>query len=171
MMIKQLSLISGLLLVLNAGAQTKGLPNYATAKHEGIYTYGENSAKGRTGSVMLYAESDSTMLFYIDLNHGAPNYHTGALYGRIKLIGDSAIFYAKFESGDTGCKWKLKFVKSKLMISTMEEQYDCGFGHLVAADGEFNRSSKKPLEFFETKEWAKIYFNKTRPEDYYKVPK
>ncbi len=170
-MIKNLLLLTGFLFIGKSNAQTKVPINFVTTKYEGTYTYGENSAKGRMGSVMLFAEADSTMLFYIDVNHGAPNYHMGTLYGRIKMIGDSAIFYTKFESGDTGCKWKVKFIKSKLVITTIQEQYDCGFGHQVFADGEFSRASKKPLEYFETKEGTKIFFNKTKPEDYYKVPK
>jgi hypothetical protein len=50
----------------------------ATAKYLGIYSYGDDVEKGKTGTVFIYPETDSTILFYIDLNRGAPSYNMGS---------------------------------------------------------------------------------------------
>ncbi len=156
----------------NIHAQQSAKKNirFRTEKYSGLYSYGSNSAKGAVGSISLCAESDSTILFYIDINRGAPSYNMGALYGRFKLKNDSGIFYMKYDFAVKGCKWKFKFLKEKLIIETIDE-YDCGFGHAVYADGTFKRTSIKKPEHFETMEGTKVYFKKTKPEDYYKDSK
>ena len=139
-----------------------------TTKFSGFYSYGTDVEKGRIGTIFIYSETDTTILFYINLNRGAPSYNMGSLYGRVKITGDSGMFYSKFDYAAKGCKWTFRFTKNSLTIKTVDEEYDCGFGHAVFGDGEFKRKSKKSEDFFEDMEGKKIYFRTTKPEDYYK---
>ncbi len=139
-----------------------------TSKYAGTYSYGKDIEKGRIGTIFIYSETDSTILFYIDLNRGAPSYNMGSLYGRVKIINGSGTFFTKFDYSENSCKWNFRFLKNDLTIKTVDEQDDCGFGYAVIADGIFRKTSNKMLNYFEDMEGKKIYFKNTKPEDYYK---
>ncbi|HEY2722344.1 MAG TPA: hypothetical protein VGI82_11495 [Chitinophagaceae bacterium] len=136
-----------------------------TMKYAGYYSYGKN-IRDKTGGVIVYPETDSTILFCIDLNRGVPSYNMGFAYGRLKIIKDGGIFYEKPDSAGSGCKWLFVFSKKNLTIRTLDHQYECGFGAGVFADGDFKRASSKIFEFFEDNEGRKFYFRQTSPEDY-----
>lgn len=142
--------------------KTPAKPNYA-----GIYSYEKDSTKGG-GTITVYPESDSTFLFYIDINLGAPSYNGGNLYGRVKITQDTGTFFTKFDYMDNSCKWQFKFNDSSLSIKTVEDQYDCGFGNGVIADGDYKKDSSIIKQYFENGEGRKIYFDSTKPADYYK---
>jgi hypothetical protein len=157
----KLTTIFGLLLLsITSSGQTTTM----TEMYAGTYSYGDDVEKGRIGTIFIYPESDSTILFYIDLNRGAPSYNMGSLYGRVIIKNDSGIFYTKFDYAEKGCKWIFKFSKSNLNIKVIEDE--CGFGRAVYADGEFKRVSQKSLDYFEDMEGKKIYFKTTKPEEY-----
>ena len=142
-----------------------------TSKYQGFYWYGKDVEKSSIGALLIYPETDSTVLFYIDLNRGAPSYNMGSLYGRIKVINDSGIFYSESDSLGSlgkGCKFLMQFFQNKIKIETIEDYYDCGFGYGVDVDGEFIKKSNKKIDYFEDQEGKKIYFEKTKPQEYYK---
>jgi hypothetical protein len=140
----------------------------STTKYAGEYGYGRNVEKERIGNLQVYAESDSTILFYMDLNRGAPSYNMGALYGRVRIVNDSGTSFTKFDTLSKGCKLLFHFSNSKIDISTDGEQDDCYFGNGVEADGSFKKYSNKTKPYFENQEGKKIYFIETKPESYYK---
>ena len=140
----------------------------ATSKYKGFYSFGTSVEKGKVGTIQVYSETDSTILFCIDLNRGAPSYNMGFLYGRLKIIKDSGMFYFKDTNLENGCKWSFKFSKYILKIKTLENMDDCGFGGGVFADGIYKRISSKTQNYFQDGEGRKFYFKKTKPEDYYK---
>jgi hypothetical protein len=92
----------------------------------------------------------------------------GSLYGRAKILKDSGNFFSSFRSSEKGCAFSFRFSKTKVEIITSNDQDDCEFGFGVYADGVFQRKSNKKAEYFEDREGKRIYFEKTRPEDYYK---
>ena len=139
-----------------------------TLKYAGTYSYGTDVEKSGTGTIFIYPETDSTILFYINLNRGAPSYNSGSLYGRVKINKGKGTFYAKFDFIDNGCKWTFQFAKDYLTIMTVDGKYGCGFGHAVYADGDFKRVSRKTPDFFENAEGTKVYFKTTTPEHYNK---
>lgn len=55
-------------------SQTHDIPKLKTAKYAGVYTYGDTTEYG-AGSIIIYPESDTTVLFYFETNRGAPSYH------------------------------------------------------------------------------------------------
>lgn len=167
----KLTLIFGLLILsLTIGGQTSTLLTHKplTSKYSGTFNYGADVEKGRMGTILIYPETDTTVLFYINLNRGAPSYNMGSLYGRVILENGAGTFYTKFDKADNGCKWTFDFVKDSLTIKTIAGYYDCGFGNAVYADGVYTKQSYRLLEYFEDMEGEKVYFSKTKPEDYYK---
>ena len=139
-----------------------------TSKYQGTYSYGKDVERGRIGTIFIYPETDSTILFYIDLNRGAPSYNMGSRYGQLKITNGSGTFYTKLGSSNKGCKLTFLFSKKSLTIETVEEQDDCEFGYAVVADGVFMRTTNKLPDYFVDMEEKKIYFKKTKPDDYYK---
>lgn len=158
--IMKLTLIFGLLFFLfSCYAQNmtgrKSKPD--TLKYSGTYGYGDIN-KTRTGTVTIYPETDSTILFYIDLNRGGPSFNMGSDYGRVKIINGTGIYYIKGNEGDKSCKWSFEFNKNNLIIKTLEHQDNCGFGYGVYVDGTFTQTSNRIIEYFENQEGTKIYF-------------
>lgn len=164
------TIIFGLLLMpLTSFGQTKVTKTnkWITSKFSGFYSYGKDLEDG-VGAISIYAETDSTILFYIDLNRGAPSYNGGSLYGRVKMKKDSGTFYNKFDFAENGCRWTFNFTKNSLTIKTIENQDHCGFGYSVYADGTFKKQSNKMKDYFEDRPDHKVYFRNTTPEEYYK---
>lgn len=165
---KQILTFGLLFLTLNIFSQNKSDTTNikTTSKYAGKYAYGKNIEKERIGVLTVYAESDTTLLFYIDLNRGAPSYNMGSLYGRIIVRDDSGVFYKAGHDSAKGCKLLFKFSKNKCKIITFEDQDYCDFGFGVFADGEFKKEKTSPPDNFVDQTGRKIYFRKTKPEEY-----
>ncbi len=168
--IMRLGIIFLLFISIGGFGQTEAARNgvLLTSKYAGQYGYGRNIEKERIGYLQVYAESDSTILFYMDLNRGAPSYNMGALYGRVRIAHDTGTFFMMFDTLSKGCKLLFHFFNGKFDISTIGEQDDCYFGYGVEADGSFKQYSNKSKPYFENQEGKKIYFNETKPDGYYK---
>ncbi|MEI8073863.1 MAG: hypothetical protein WCH78_03865 [Bacteroidota bacterium] len=138
-----------------------------TNKYAGLYSYGANIEKERIGNMIIYPETDSTILFYLDANRGAPSYNMGMLYGSVKIKNNAGIYYFKFDHEARGCKLSFAFSTNKLTIKTIENNDGCLMGKGVYPDAVFNRKSNKLIEYFEDPESRKVYFNQTKPKDYY----
>jgi hypothetical protein len=152
--------------ICNGQQKIKKNISLLTTKYAGAYSYGTNAEKGSVGAVDIFPETDSTILFYIELNRGVPSYNSGALYGRLKIKDGTGIFYKKSDYTDSGCKWAFKFSGELLNIKTADNQYDCGFGHAVFADGNYKRGSNKISDSFINREGKTTYFKATTPEQY-----
>lgn len=155
-MINKIFVFGLLWLSLTSSGQTTS-KKFLTSKYAGIYSFGDIQ-KSRVGTIYIYPETDSTILFYIDLNRGAPSYNMGSGYGRIKIINETGTYYTKESGKSIGCKWNIQFIKNKIIIKTLESQYNCGYGYGVLTDGIFYRKSKTIPLYFENQEGTKIYF-------------
>lgn len=164
---KFLVLTAFLFLSVSAFAQMKKkeIENLKTAKYAGKYSYGNGEGYGE-GEVIVYPESDSVILFYIQLQAGEPSYNMGDLCGRVTLTDGKGVFERKFNYGEEDCKWSMTFTDDKLIIEIMDEQYECGFGYGVYADGEYIRKSNAIPEYFVDFTGAKQYFSKIKPEEW-----
>ena len=101
----RLILLIGLLTATIFGfAQTNNSKSVLTEKYSGIYSFGENVEKGPVGSVTVFAETDTTILFFIDICRGAPSYNLGQLYGRLKIENGKGIYFSKYDFDEKGCK-------------------------------------------------------------------
>ena len=166
---KQLILffISLLTILTNTLGQQKLSPKLkpATIKYAGTYGFGKSREKG-TGEIIIYPETDSTVLFYLEGNRGAPSYSNGTMYQRLTISKDSATFFMKKDYQVMGCQWKLKFRSSFLTIETIDGRDECEFGYGVIADGKYIRKSSKIPSSFVTMDGQKVFFKSTSPEAY-----
>ena len=158
-------LVVGFLSVIFGFANTD--KQLMTTKYAGVYKV----KKGSIGSVTVYPETDSTILFYIDICQGAPSYNLGQLYARIKIKdGEGMYFSTDFDYTDEkkGCKWQMTIKKYMLTIKTLENCYECGFGANVKGDNQYTLKNSKTPQFFIDGANNKIFFSKTSPGDYFK---
>jgi hypothetical protein len=150
-----------ILFSFTANGQTEG-KRLQTSKYSGTFSYSKGKS-GPSGSILIYPESDSTVLFYIDINTGAPSYNMGSLYGRLKMSKGQG----SFVSVDHTCQWQIQVSDDKLTIRTINEFNACGFGNGVIIDGVFGRTSRKTPDHFINQEGTKYFFKTTTPEKYY----
>jgi hypothetical protein len=171
-----IAIIIILMIFLNLSCQTnnkKEIPNNTlhTSKYAGVYKYGDNADKGPTGQITVYPESDDTILFYIDISRGAPSFNMGNLYDRVKIKSNKGIYYVKYEENDNACHFSFIFTDGKLIINTLNNGFDCGFGGNVNVDGEYYKLKNAKFDHFIDMTGTKYFFNKTKPEDYAKILK
>jgi hypothetical protein len=162
----KLKYFTGLIVLWLSFLQTINGQSLKTAIYSGVYTFGKNVEIGPVGSVAIYPESDTTVLFYIDICRGAPSYNLGQLYSRLKIENGVATFYTKEDFDQKGCKWKLTISDRILTIKTLDDCDECGFGANVYADNQYALKERKKPVYFVDGHNHKIYFSKTKPEDY-----
>lgn len=131
-----------------------------TSKYAGLYGYGDNIEKGPIGSLILYPETDTTLLFNLSLNRGAPSYNMGDAYGRI-IIRDDTGYYSRIDNKwQYNCQLKFVFEKKKITIYYVDVKFDeCGFGAHVYPHGEYPKVNSNEYKYFENGEGKKIPFN------------
>lgn len=156
---KQIILFGFVFSLLSANAQ-----NLITSKLGGIYSYGNIAEKEAVGQLVIYPETDTTLLFYFESNIGPPSYSMGAVYGRVKVIGENRFF---IRDTTFNCMSHFYFKKKKIIVFANPEKMDCGFGHKVFLQGNFKKISKTTPKKFVDIEGKAIYFDKTKPEEYY----
>jgi hypothetical protein len=149
-------------------AQTNNSKSVLTEKYSGKYSFGENVEKGPIGNVTVFAETDSTVLFFIDICRGAPSYNLGQLYGRLKIENGKGIYFSKYDFDEKGCKWEVTLDNDTLTIKTIDDCFECGFGGNVIADNKYIRKALTKPEYFTDGHGSKIFFSKTSPENYLK---
>jgi hypothetical protein len=137
-----------------------------SSNYAGVYLNNCSTHDGACGQIIIYPESDDSILFFIGINVGAPSYRMGSLYGRVGIKNGEGVYFKKFEFAEDGCKWSFHFSDSLLVIKTMGKNYDCGFGANVIADGNYKKIKNKQQDYFVDFKGVKYYFEKTKPEDY-----
>jgi hypothetical protein len=147
-------------------AQTNNRKSLLTEKYSGVYSYGEDVEKGPVGQVTVFAETDTTILFFIDICRGAPSYNLGQHYDRLNIENGKGIYFSQDDFDEKGCKWQVIFNGKSLTITTIDDCYECGFGANVIADNEYIRKDLTKPEFFIDGHGHKIFFSKTSPENY-----
>lgn len=141
-----------------------------TARFAGTYMFGSAIHKdadekdddyvGPGGTVLMYPESDSTMLFYMEVEKGEPANAIGRLTGKISLKSNKGIFTMNNPQGIPICKLSFQIEKRFLDIRTVDGLNDCGFGPGVRADNRFFRYSGEIPECYEV-EGKKTCFEQT----------
>ena len=153
---KAVIILSVFALVAGSCGQTR---NNATGKYAGIYTFGDTSKESeeRNGTVYLYPETDSTMLFCIFVINGAPSYNMGSIDGRITVHDGQAVFRKRFAYDETDCVLRFEFSENTLTVT--EDEIGCGFGHNVYIHDTFRRTSSKIPEYYTAITKDKVYFS------------
>lgn len=138
-------------------------PTFLTAKYAGIYSFGTDVEKGAVGSFTSYPESDSTILFFLDVCRGAPSYNQGQLFGRLVIQNNNALYFSKQPYDSNGCKLKIQFKGNELTIESVEGFDECSFGGNVSADNTYHRSDSSIPKYF-LNEGDTVVFKNITPE-------
>lgn len=139
---------------------------FVTSKYAGLYgnqynhTYNANDFQDVSNSetLIIYPETDSSVLFYFQKNIGAPSYNIGQLYGRLLVKNNVGTYYENMEFEDGLCEFNVFFSDDKITVKTLKNNYNCGFGNNVFIDGEYDRKSRNKIDFFIDVESNKTFF-------------
>ncbi len=120
-------------------------------EYNGIYSYGTTPDSGRTGVIYVNQNTDSTLLFYLELNRGAPSYNSGAIVGQMNIYSPGeADFTMKIEDHYINCSMNFWFTNDSLYIRTNDKADDCGYGYAVYSSGDFKKvKNKKPESYID----------------------
>ena len=124
----------------------------------GKYEFGDDIEKGPVGLVSVYPLTDSTALFYLDVNRGAPSYNMGLLAGQMKITNNIGIYNSKSTDNEKGCIIKFTFGNNKLEVNTDANKDDCGFGFNVYADHSYKLVDNKIPDFYINGEGDTVLF-------------
>lgn len=122
----------------------------------GVYSFGIDAKVEAVGTVLIYPESDSSFLFWIDFTRGAPSYNMAQIEGRGRIVGDTGIYYNEFPDEVEACKIKFYFKKDFVQIEN--EERNCGFGANCVIDHVYDRRGVTP-EFYVGPEGDTVYFS------------
>lgn len=149
--------ILSLLVLIAGGCSNK--QNKVKVQPGGIYTFGNPQEEGAAhGKAYIYPENDSTLLFYIYKNNGAPSYNSGAIDGRVSLHDGKAIYRKLFDFGGNDCVLHFRFNGDTLTIAQENSDCECGFGHRVYMDNTFLRVSPEIPQYYTTISNDTVYF-------------
>ena len=114
----------------------------ATTRYAGTYRWREADNPEMGGTLAVYPESDSTILFYLESNDGAPAYHMANVFGRAHLRGDTATYFGKAAEDAHGCRLKIGFspAAARVLMASGAEN-DCFFGGSFTPAGLYQRTS------------------------------
>jgi len=129
----------------------------------GIYSYGTYPGTGQTGIIYVYPNSDSTLLFYLDLSRGAPSYNSGSLVGQMNIYSPGEANYTMSpKEYDLNCSLNFQFKNDTLYIRTNDNADDCGYGYGVYSEGNFILIDSITPEFYIDGVSEKTYFDKEK---------
>jgi hypothetical protein len=121
----------------------------------GVYSFGTDPAVEPCGTVMIYPESDSTFLFFIDFTRGAPSYNMAQIAERGQIVGDTGVFYREEPDQVEACG--IKFYFRKDFVQVVNQERNCGFGANCVIDHVYDRIGVTP-EYYVGPEGDTVYF-------------
>jgi hypothetical protein len=133
------------------------IKEYATSKYLGIYGFDFSAeVEGNQGSLLIYPESDTSVLFHIEVCIGAPSFHLGYTAGRLIVKNDSALYQpAEYEST---CKIMFYFKDNEIKLETLSGFEECGFAMNVYADATYKLEKKVTPKYYSYGNRTKYYF-------------
>jgi hypothetical protein len=126
--------------------------------------YAVNYGKKTTAyqSVKIHYTNTGKILFYLEASTGKPAYNIGSSYGWLSLNKKTGNY--EYIPKDTIEDYNLEFIKKGNTLTIKTLHGDCGFGHGVYADGNYQQTDKSNPQFFITLTDKRVYFDKTSPE-------
>jgi hypothetical protein len=129
----------------------------------GVYAYGTHPDSGRTGVISVFPDSDSMLLFYLELNRGAPSYNSGAIAGQMKVYGPGEADFTMVQKENfINCSINFWFTNDSLYIRTNDLADECGYGYGVFSDGDFKLKDSIRPTFYVNRAGEKKYFSKLK---------
>jgi len=125
-------------------------------KFVGTYSFGDDMCENGCGELLIHPNNDGTLQFYLSVNRGAPNYNSGAVKGNLIMTNPNTYIYTSNQFGS--CKLSFELNGNIIIVRTMENSNNCGFGYNVYADGSYKLLNNFIPEFFTNGEGSKILF-------------
>lgn len=136
-----------------------GLNGFAqNIDYGGTYSYGTSPDSGSTGLIYVYPNSDSTILFYLELNRGYPSYNSGAILGVMNIYELGVADFTMTKDEDFDCSMSFRFTNDSLYIRTNNKSDNCGYGYGIHSHGNYKLINSKTPEFFYDGTGEKTYF-------------
>jgi len=142
---KLLFLILFSVVIFQGGCMLKTKSSYG-----GFYTLGERGYETPFGEAYIYPENDSTLLFYMFTNKGAPSYDRAEIKGRASIKDGHATFHERFDNETTDCTIYFSFDGDQLVVCQENDECGCGFGQGIYIDGIFERKSSEIPDSYKT---------------------
>lgn len=136
--------------------------------YSGIYTFGNTSAdeKAPQGEAYFYPYDDSTLLFYVYVNIGAPAYNSGAIDGRITVRNGKATYRTHLDTAENDCVLHFDFRGDTLTVAQGSYNHcDCGFGNRVFLNDTFVRTTPDIPQYFVTIANDTVYFSQLKEKE------
>ena len=94
----------------------------------------------RDGGTLAVVDEAQGTRFQLQLSRGAPSYNMGFLEGSLKIDDGRATY----QSPDGECTITFAFARDTVEVNQERgDDFDCGFGHGVYANGTYRRTSRK----------------------------
>jgi hypothetical protein len=108
------------------------------------------------GLLLIYPESDTSVLFHVTVCIGAPSFNLGITTGRLIVKNDSALYQpAEYEST---CKIMFYFKENEIKLATVSGFGECGFGMNVYADATYKLVKKVTPKYYNNGESTNYNF-------------
>ncbi len=138
--------------------------NEPKVKFGGTYAYGTDPEKEPVGVIKIYPLTATTAVFHIFVMKGGPSYNSGEFFGNMTFKNNTATYKAISNDEFINCHWKFEFKKEELIVTTVDDRYECGFGAGVYADGTYKLTDTSMPEYFIDRTGDTTYFKSLNNE-------
>ncbi len=117
-----------------------------TYKLNNIYKKDGDDEYGYSGLIQVKKINQKKIVMTFEVNKGAPSYNSGSFVDTLDYKENKAIF--RDNKFDLTCKVIFDFRRKGINViqETEDNNWGCGFGHGVVADGFYKKiSSKTPI--------------------------
>lgn len=109
---------------------------------KGLYGFGD--LEQRSGILSMSEIRPGILFFQLDVNRGAPSYNMGYIEGEF-TFSNGVASYETTEYHDL-CRLTFELRDAKMIVSQTGQDFECGFGHAVYADGEYIKKDSEPKD-------------------------
>lgn len=119
-----------------------------TPTFTGTYTLDDQDGESGGGYLVIEKVSDDSLKFELDINNGAPNFHSGTATGMLSLVDQTATFITTEYDGE--CKITFAFEGNQVTVEQVNgSDFACGFGQGVAAHGVYTKQGDEAIFRYE----------------------
>ncbi|WP_461789653.1 hypothetical protein [Pedobacter sp.] len=103
----------------------------------GTYVFGDSGSGQAFGRLKIHPAADGQVLFFLEVNQGAPAYRMVQLDGELELDGRKGLYNSKVAAAGASCELSFDFLQGSVEVSVHPERNRCGFGGDVPLDHVF----------------------------------
>lgn len=84
----------------------------------------------------------------------------------MKIINGKGLYFSSPHDTTLSCQFSFEVKSNQLLIKTLDDKGNCGFGYGVYIDGAYKRYSRNVPDYFEDETGIRMYFKKTLPDNW-----